>query len=165
VAVLLSLVMSLESVFRTDIQEGSLEQFVLSPYPLSMLMFAKSMAHCVAMGLPLLLLAPIFSLTLHLDAMGIIVLWITLSLGIPTISLVGSIAAALTIGLQRGGLLLAIITLPLIMPIVIFGASGVRAASLGLPFYSEILFLAAFLFLALVLGPVAVAAAVRVSLD
>lgn len=164
VAVVLSLLMSLESVFRQDYQEGTLEQFVLSPYPLSLLLLGKSIAHWVMIGIPLLVLAPFLSLLLQGSIEGLGVLGLTLILGIPTLSLLGSIGAALTIGLSNGGVLLAVLVLPLMMPIVIFSASAVAAAMQGLAFYSELLLLAALFVLALVLGPVALSIAVRASL-
>lgn len=164
VAVVLSVLMTLEGLFRQDYQAGSLEQFVLSPYPLSLLLLGKSIAHWVVIGVPLLLLAPIFYLILQGTTAGLGVLALTLLLGIPTLSLMGSIGAALTIGLPAGGLLLAVLVLPIMMPIVIFGASAVSAATIGMPFYSEIFLLMALFILALVLGPVALSTAVRVSL-
>jgi heme exporter protein B len=164
VAVVLSLLMSLDSVFRQDYQEGNLEQFALSPYPLSLLLLGKSIAHWIMIGLPLVLLAPVFYLILQGTTDGLGVLLVTLLLGIPILSLVGSIAAALTIGLPGGGLLLAVLVLPIMMPIVIFGTSAVTAATEGMLFYSELLLLAALFVLALVLAPVALAASVRISL-
>lgn len=164
VAVVLSLLMSLDSFFRQDYQEGSLEQFVLSPYPLSLLLLGKAIAHWIVIGIPLLILAPIFSILLQGSTTGLEVLALTLILGIPTLSLMGSIGAALTIGLSGGGLLLAVLVLPLMMPIVIFGASAVAAAIEGMPFYSELWLLGALFVLVLVAGPVALSAAVRTSL-
>lgn len=164
VAVVLSLLMTLEGLFRQDYQAGSLEQFVLSPYPLSLLLLGKSIAHWIMIGAPLLLFAPIFYLILQGTTAGLGVLALTLLLGIPTLSLMGSIGAALTIGLPGGGLLLAVLVLPIMMPIVIFSASAVSAATIGMPFYSEIFLLMALFVLALVLGPVALSTAVRVSL-
>ncbi len=164
IAVVLSLLMSLDSLFRQDYQEGSLEQFVLSPYPLSLLLLGKTIAHWIVIGIPLLILAPIFSLILQGSTTGLGVLVLTVMLGIPTLSLMGSIGAALTIGLPGGGLLLAVLVLPMMMPIVIFGTSAVTAAIGGMPFYSEIWLLLALFILALVAGPVALSAAVRTSL-
>lgn len=164
VAVVLSLLMTLEGLFRQDYQEGSLEQFVLSPYPLSVLLLGKSIAHWIMIGVPLLLLAPIFYLIFQGTTAGLGVLALTLLLGIPTLSLMGSIGAALTIGLPGGGLLLAVLVLPIMMPIVIFGASAVAAATLGMPVYSEIFLLLALLVLTLALGPIALSTAIRASL-
>lgn len=164
IAVVLSLLMSLEGLFKQDYLEGSLEQFVLSPYPLSLLLLGKSIAHWITIGVPLLLLAPIFYLILQGTTKGLEVLGLTLLLGIPTLSLMGSVGAALTIGLPGGGLLLAVLVLPIMMPIVIFGASAAAAATLGMPFYSEIYLLTALLVLALALGPIALSTAIRASL-
>jgi len=165
ICVVLSLLMSLETIFRSDYQEGTLEQFVLSPYPLSILLFGKCIAHCLAMGFPLLIVAILFGLLLNVSEQGIIVLWVSLLLGIPSLSIVGGIGAALTIGLQRGGILLAILILPLMIPIVIFGANAVAAANQDLPYHSEILLMGAFLLFVLALGPIATAAALRVSIE
>lgn len=164
IAVVLALLMSIDSLFRQDYIDGSLEQFALSPYPLSLLLMGKSIAHWIMLGIPLLALAPLFNLILEGSTEVTSVLGLTLILGIPTLSLIGSIGAALTIGLPNGGALLAVLVLPLMIPIVIFGTSAVSAAAEGMPFYSEILFLAALFVLALVLGPVALSAAVRASL-
>jgi heme exporter protein B len=164
IAVVLSLLMSLESVFRQDYQEGSLAQIVLSPYPLSILLLGKSIAHWIMVGLPLLILAPFLSILLQGSTEGLGVLGLTLIFGIPTLSLIGSIGAALTIGLPNGGVLLAVLVLPIMMPIVIFGTSAVTAATEGVAFYSELYILAALFILALALGPVALSNAVRASL-
>jgi len=163
VGVVLSLLMSLDRLFRSDAQAGILEQFVLSPYPLSLLMLGKSVAHGLVMGVPLLLLAPVLCLLLQGSFESLGVLWLSLVLGIPTLSLTGSVGAALTIGLREGGALLAIIILPLMIPIVIFGASAVTAANQGISYDSELLLLGALLLLAVVLGPVAISAALRAS--
>jgi heme exporter protein B len=155
VAVVLSLLLSLENVFRQDYQEGSLEQMVLSPYPLCILLLGKSIAHWIMVGVPLLILAPCLSILLQGSTQGLGVLGLTLIFGIPTLSLIGSIGAALTIGLPNGGALLAVLVIPIMIPIVIFGASALSAAIGGDFFYSELYLLAALFVLALVLGPVA----------
>lgn len=163
IAVVLSLLMSLESVFRQDYQEGSLEQMALSPYPLSILLLGKSIAHWMMVGVPLLILAPFLSILLQGSTEGLGVLGLTLVLGIPTLSLIGSMGAALTIGLPNGGALLAVLVMPIMMPIVIFGTSALAAAMDNVSFYAELYVLAALFVLALVLGPVALSHAVRAS--
>lgn len=164
VAVVLALLMSLENLFRLDYQEGALEQLLLSPYPLSGLLLGKMIAHWIAIGMPLLMLAPLLKVVLQGHAKGWSALCLSLLLGIPTLSLIGSIGAALTIGLQQSGLLLTVLVLPLMLPIVIFAASSVMAASQGLPFGAELLWLGALLVLALGLAPVALGAAIKISL-
>lgn len=163
IAVVLSLLLSLESVFRQDYQEGSLEQMVLSPYPLSILLLAKSIAHWIMVGVPLLMLAPFLSILLQGSTKGLAVLGFTLLFGIPTLSLIGSIGAALTIGLPNGGALLAVLVVPIMMPIVIFGTSALSAVLNGISFDAELYVLAALFVLALVLGPVALSHSVRAS--
>ena len=165
VAVVLSMLMSLDTLFRSDHQEGSLEQMVLSPYSLPLILLAKSIAHWLAMGLPLLLLAPLFAFMLHMPAMGVWVLSLTLMVGIPILSLLGSMGAALTIGLHQGGLLLAVLILPFMMPVIIFGTSGAAAASQELPFYAELLLLLALFLVMLVLMPVLTSMALKASLE
>lgn len=165
VAVVLSLLMSLENLFRTDYQAGSLEYLMLSPYPLPVLVLGKCIAHWVAVGIPLIVLAPLIGLLLNLSFIGIWILWITLLLGIPTLSLLGSVGVALTIGLHRGGILLAILGLPLMMPVIIFGTSAVVKANQNLPFTAELLLLTALLVLALGFVPLAVSAAIKVSVE
>lgn len=165
IGVVLSLMLSLEGVFRSDFQDGFLEQLALCPSPLPLLMLSKALAHSIAMGLPLLLLAPIVGLFFNLPYESIKVLIICLLLGIPTFSLVGSLGASLTIGLHRGGLLIGIIILPLLIPIIIFGASGVHAATQGLVWKSEVYLLAALLLLSLLLAPIMIASALRISIE
>lgn len=159
----LALLLSLDSVFRSDAQTGVLEQCLLSPYPLSCLLLAKVMAHALMIGLPLLLCAPVLCVLLQGSVGGLGVLCSTVLLAIPTLTLIGSVGAALTVGLGGGGALLAIIVLPLMLPVLIFGVSALTAAQLGMPFYSEIFLLGACLLLALALAPVAIAAALRTS--
>lgn len=165
VAVVLALLMSVEGILRSEYQEGALEQLALSPYPLPVLILGKSIAHCIALGLPLMALAPICGLLLPISTSGITVLMMTLALGIPTVSLIGTIGAALTVTVEEGGALLAVLILPLMVPIVIFSTSGITAANAGLPFYAELLCLSALLLLTLALGPVAIAFVLRVSIE
>lgn len=163
IAIVLSLLMSLENIFRQDYQEGSLEQMILSPYPLSILLLGKSIAHWLMIGLPLFILAPFLHMLLQGSSEGLGVLALTLLFAIPTLSLIGSMGAALTIGLPNGGALLAVLVLPMMIPVVIFGTSALTAAVEGTFFDSELYILAAFFVLTLALGPVALSNAVRTS--
>jgi heme exporter protein B len=165
VGALLAALLSLDSLFRGDLDDGTLEQLALAPHPLSLLVLAKVTAHWLATGLPLLLAAPLLATFLALPAHALPVLLASLLLGTPTLSLVGAIGVGLTVGLRRGGALLALLVLPMYVPVLVFGASAVAAAIVGLPATGQLYMLAAFLALALVLAPPAAAAALRVSLD
>lgn len=164
IAVLLSALFSLDSMFRSDFDDGSLEQFALSPFALPALVSAKIFAHWLVSGLPILLLAPILALLLAMPSQAIAALEFTLILGTPLLSLIGSVGVALTVGLRRGGVLLTLLVLPLYIPVLIFAANAVTAASAGLPVEGQLYFLGALLLLAVTLAPFATAAALRISL-
>ncbi len=163
VAALLASLLSLEGLFRSDFDDGSLEQVLLSPHPTALLVSAKLLAHWLVTGLPLLLLSPLLGLLLQLPERALGTLLASLLLGTPVLSLVGSIGVALTVGLRRGGLLLSLLVLPLGVPVLIFAASAVNDAALGLEVGAQLLFLGAMLALAVTLAPLAVAAALRIS--
>jgi len=165
VAALLAALLSLDSLFRADFEDGSLEQIVLTPHALPLLVLAKVLAHWLVTGLPLLLLAPFLSVLLFLPASAVPVLIATLVLGTPILSLIGAIGVALTVGLRRGGVLLSLIVLPLYIPVLIFAAGAVNEAARGFPAIGQLYFLAALLALALTLAPFATAAALRISLS
>ncbi|BBA35930.1 heme exporter protein B [Methylocaldum marinum] len=165
IAALLAALYSLENMFRSDFDDGSLEQMALSPYPLSLLVLAKVTAHWLVSGLPMLLLAPLLGLFLVMPASAMGVLVLTLLIGTPLLSLIGSIGVALTVGLRRGGLLLTLLVLPLYIPVLIFATNAVSAAAAGMPVTGQLYFLAAMLVLALTLVPLATAAALRISLS
>jgi len=165
VAALLSTLLSLEALFRSDFEDGSLEQLLLSPYPLPALVLAKTFAHWLAAGLPLLMLAPFMGLLFGLSGGTLGVLLATLLLGTPALSLVGSIGVALTVGLRRGGLLLALLLMPLYVPILIFATGAVVAESQGLPSSAQVYMLGALLMLALTLSPFATASALRIRVN
>jgi heme exporter protein B len=165
IAALLAALLSLENLFRTDFHDGTLEQLLLSPYPLALLLIAKVLAHWLVSGLPLLLMAPLLGLLLDLPAASLWALIATLALGTPLLSLIGAIGTALTVGLRRGGILLTLLVLPLYIPILIFATAAVTAAAAGAPISGQLYFLAALLVLALTLVPFALAAAVRISLS
>ncbi len=165
VAALLSSLLSLDALFRTDSDDGSLEQLVLSPAPLTILVLGKTCAHWLVSGFPLMLIAPVVASAFNVpnEAMGAIML--SLLLGTPTLSLIGSVGAALTIGLQRGSVLLALLVLPLSIPVLIFGARATDLAIAGEAVRGPLLLLGALLAGAISLTPLASAAAVRISLD
>lgn len=165
VAALLSTMLSLPRLFANDYADGTLEQWVLTPQPLSVLVLAKVFTHWLLSGLPLVLLAPFFALQLQLPAEAITTLIFSLLLGTPVLSLLGAIGAALTLGVRNGGVLISLLVLPLYTPVLIFGAGSVAAAVTGLDTEAHFSLLAAFLALALTLAPFATAAALRVSLD
>jgi heme exporter protein B len=165
VAALLATMLSLNRLFANDYADGTLEQLLLAPHPLSVLVLAKTMAHWVLSGLPLVLLSPLLAVSLQLppEAMGTLVL--SLLLGTPVLSLIGSVGAALTLGLRGGGVLVSLLVLPLYTPVLIFGASAVTGAATGQEIEAQLSLLGAFLALALTFAPWAAAAALRVSLD
>ncbi|GAB6068479.1 heme exporter protein CcmB [Methylothermus subterraneus] len=164
IAALLAALLSLENLFRSDFHDGTLEQLLLSPHPLPLLISAKVLAHWLVSGLPLLLLAPVVGVLLNLPARGLWALLATLALGTPLLSLIGAIGTALTVGLRRGGILLTLLVLPLYIPVLIFATQAVVAAVAGMPIAGQLYFLAALLVLGLTLVPPTLAAAVRISL-
>ena len=165
VAALLAALLSLDSVFRSDFEDGSLEQYLLSSHPVSVLVLAKIIAHWLITGLPLLLVSPLLGVLLGLPADGIKILFFTLLLGTPVLSLIGSVGVALTVGLRKGGMILSLLVLPLYIPLLIFAAGAVDSAAAGLPVTAHLSLIAALLVLALSLSPFATAAALRVSLS
>lgn len=165
VAALLASLMSIDNLFRADYDDGSLELMVMTPHPLSVLVLAKVTAHWLVSSVPLLFIAPLMGLMLHMDRDVIGVLLLTLLLGMPVLSLIGGIAVALTLGLRKGGALLAILVLPLYVPILIFAGGAVDAAMSGLPISGHISMMCAILFLAITLTPLPTAAALKMSLS
>lgn len=163
VAALLATLLSLNSLFLSDFEDGSLDQIILSPHPLPLLGLGKAVAHWLLNGLPLVLLSPVIALTYHLPAEVIGVMMVTLVPGTISLSLLGSIGAALTVGLSRGTALLSLLILPLSMPILIFGARTVSLAAAGDAVSAGIYFLAAYCMMAVTLAPFATAAALRIS--
>ncbi len=165
IAALLASLMTLERVFRSDFDDGTLELMALADPPLPLLVAAKLTAHWLLGGLPLALLAWPLGLGLGLNAEAAKVLGLSLLLGTPTLVLLGGFAAALTVGLPRAGLLLPILVLPMLTPVVIFGAGAVRMATEGLNADAPLYFLAALLVLSATLVPFAAAAALRNALE
>ncbi len=164
-AALLSSLLALDLLFGSDYEDGSLEQLVLSGHSLPVLVLAKTMAHWVVSGLPLVVVAPLLASALYLPQEAWGTLMLGLLIGTPTLSLLGAMGAALTTGLGTGSALLSLLVLPLATPILIFGARGVDLAAQGMDPVGPLYLLAAILFLALSLLPMAIAAAVRISLD
>jgi heme exporter protein B len=165
VSALLAAMLSLQRMFATDHADGSLEQMVLSPTPLGLLVLAKALAHFLMSGLPLVLVAPVLGIQFGLDGRALGLLMLSLLLGTPTLSLIGSIGAALTLGVRGAGVLLSLLILPLYIPVLIFGAGAVEADAAGLGVGGHFSLLAALLVLSLFFSPIATAAALRISLE
>ena len=164
VTALLAAMLSLDSIFRSDFDDGSLEQLILSPQPFIVLVYAKILVHWLVTGIPLMLLSPLLAVILHLPTDGIGLLMLSLLLGTPVLSLIGSIGVALTVGLKRGGILLSILVLPLYVPILIFGTGAVDVGLSGLDSSGHFLLMGAILALAVTLAPLATAASLKVSI-
>ncbi|WP_048308392.1 heme exporter protein CcmB [Halomonas sp. PR-M31] len=165
VAALLATQLSLDTLFRSDYDDGSLEQLLLSPQPLPALVLSKTLVHWLLTGLPLALMAPLLGLMLALPGQSYAVLAFSLALGSASLSLIGAICAALTVGLSRGGVLLSLLVLPLYIPVLIFGAGAVQVVILGGNAAPYLAILGAQLCLALMLAPWAIAAALRISIN
>jgi heme exporter protein B len=163
VSALLAVLLSLDRLFKQDYDDGSLDQLMLSPNPLMILVLAKVLAHWLLTGLPLVIIAPLLGLFLSLPMDAVSVLIYSLLLGTPVLSLVGAIGVSLTVAVNRGGVLLSLIILPLYIPILIFGANAVDVAMDGLPVRGQLLFLGAVLALALSLAPIATSVALRIT--
>lgn len=162
---LLAALLSLSRIFASDHADGTLEQLVLSPYPLPALAAAKILAHWVTTGLPLALTAPVLALQFALPTETLWLLVATLLIGTPVLSMIGAIAAALTLGTRGQSVLIALIVLPLYIPVLIFGAGAVEAALSGVDYSGHLALLGAGTLLGLVATPFVVAAALRISLD
>jgi heme exporter protein B len=162
---LLSNLLTSDAVFRSDFEDGSLEQLLLAPQPLFISVLAYIGAHWLITGLLLALVSPVFALMLNLPGGAVGTLVLGLLLGTGVLSLVGCIGAALTVGLKRGGMLISLLILPLYMPVLIFGSAAVKAAVTGVPAGPYLAILGAMLCLAIALAPVAIAAGLRISID
>jgi len=165
IGALLSMLLALNALFRQDLEDGSMEQLVVGPHPLPLIMLAKATAHWLLSGLPLVLLAPLLAVTYHLPADGVWALCATLLLGTPTLSLLGSVGAALTAGVRQSGGLLALLVLPLCLPVLMFGARATALAAEGEVISGPLYLLGALLALALSLVPLTASAGIRISLD
>jgi heme exporter protein B len=165
VAALLASMLALGRLFALDHADGTLEQMLLSAEPLTVIVIGKVIAHWLVSGLPLVLLAPLLAIQFDLPAASIGVLFASLLLGTPVLSLVGAIGAALTLGVRGGGVLVSLLVLPLYIPVLIFGAGAVGAEASGVGASANLLLLGAALAGATALAPWATAAALRISLE
>ena len=164
-AVLLAGLLALDSLFRGDADDGSLEQWMLAPVPLAWLVLVRTGMHWATTALPLLLATPLLGELLHLPRDQLPVLLASLALGTPLLSLLGAVVAALTVGMRRSGILVALLALPLYVPVLVFGAGSVTAAAQGLDPSGALLLLGAGLVAGVVLAPLAAAAAIRIALN
>ena len=165
VAVLLSGLLALDTLFRGDAEDGSLEQWMLAPVPLAWLVLVRTGLHWATTALPVLLAAPLLAELLQLPRPQLPVLMAALALGTPLLSLIGAVVAALTVGMRRSGILLGLLALPLYVPVLVFGAGSVALAAQGQDPVGGLLMLGAGLALALVLAPVTAATAIRIALN
>jgi len=165
IAALLATVISLDALFRSDFEDGTLEQFVISGHPLTLISLAKIVAHWLVAGLPIVLLSPLLALWMNLPGDSLVVMIMTLAIGTPILSLIGSIGVGLTISLKRGGQLLSLLVFPLYVPILIIATAAVMAASDGLPYTQFLGLLLAGLITSVTLAPFAAAAALKISLS
>ena len=165
VVALLASLLSTDMVFRSDHDDGSLEQLLRSPDPLYLLVIAKIGVHWLVTGMPLTLLSPVMAAMLYMPPAALPALLLSLLAGTLTLSLVGGIGAALTVGLRKGGILLALLILPFYVPVLVFGTAAVDAAATGADYLPQLAILGALALLALTLAPLAVAAVLRISLD
>ncbi|KAF0206024.1 MAG: heme exporter protein [Gallionellaceae bacterium] len=165
VAALLASMLSLGRMFSADYLDGTLEQMLLAPQSLSMLVLGKILAHWMLSGLPLVLMAPVLGLQFDMSPQALWVLILVLLLGTPILSMIGAIGAALTLGLRGGGVLVSLLVLPLCIPVLIFGTGAVEAVSTGMTIVPHVALLGALLLLALAFTPWVTAQALRISME
>lgn len=165
VAALLASMLALGRLFSDDYADGTLEQLILTPQPLALLVLSKVLAHWLVTGLPLVIIAPLLGLQYDLPPDALWILVLSLLAGTPVLSLVGAIGAALTLGLRGGGVLISLLVLPLYIPVLVFGAGVVDAGISGMGTQAHFWLLGAFLVLAVVFSPLATAAALRISIE
>jgi len=164
VSALLASMLSLESMYRDDYHDGTLELLLLqsgSPY---LVVLAKIISHWLTTGLPLVLISPLLAVMMHVPSSAMIALMLTLLIGTAVLSLIGSVGMGLTVGLRQGGVLLSLLVLPLYIPILIFGANAVSAAAMGFDYSGQLAFMGAYLLGSLSLVPIASVAAIKVSI-
>lgn len=162
-SVLLAGLLSLDTLFRSDAEDGSLEQWLLSPVPLAWLVAVRVFSHWLTTAFPLVLVSPLLAELMQLPRDQLPVLVASLALGTPLLSLLGAVVAALTVGMRRAGILLALLVLPLYVPVLVFGAGAVAASAQGLDATGALLMLAAGLVASAVLAPLTAAAAIRIA--
>ncbi len=165
VAALLSALLTLDRMFQQDFEDGSLDLLALAPMPLEVIVLAKSTAHWLTTGLPLVAAAPLLAVLLNMDSAGLGILVISLLIGTPALSLTGAIGAALTVTVRRGGVLMPLLILPLYVPTLIFGVGAVDAVLNNIVAGPNLLYLGALSLVALALAPFAAAAAIRLALE
>ncbi len=165
VAALLASMLSLPRMFSADHLDGTLEQMMLAPQSLTMMVLGKIVAHWMLSGLPLVLIAPVLGLQFDMSAQALWILILALLLGTPVLSMIGAIGAALTLGVRGGGVLVSLLVLPLCIPVLIFGTGAVEAVNSGMAATSNLSLLAAFLLFALVFTPFVAAQALRISME
>lgn len=166
IAALLASTLALDRLFSNDYLDGTLEQLTLAPQSLSIMVFAKMVAHWLLTGLPLVLIAPLVGLFYHLPTDTIGVMMLVLLLGTPVLSMIGAIAAALTLGLRGGGVLVSLLVLPLYIPVLVYGSGAISTSMVeGLSIQPYLLLLSAFMLLALIFSPWATASALKISLE
>ncbi|MEW7976603.1 MAG: heme exporter protein CcmB [Candidatus Sedimenticola endophacoides] len=165
VAALLASMLALERLFSIDFDDGALEQMLLAPQPMFILVLGKVLAHWLITGLPLVVMAPLLGVQYDLSTTALSVLLVTLLMGTPALSLIGAIGAALTLGLRGGGIMVSLLVLPLCIPVLIFGAGAVEASVSGLGEAGHLYMLAAILVLSVLFAPLATSAALRISAE
>ncbi|NOQ64289.1 MAG: heme exporter protein CcmB [Methyloprofundus sp.] len=163
VAALLACLLSVDGIFRTDYEDGSLEQMLVSSESLYLVVLAKVLTHWLVSGFCLAIISPLVAMMFFLPEQGYFSLVVSLLLGTPTLSLMGAIGAALTVALRKGGVLISLLVLPLYIPVLIFGAGTVQAGAMGLGIQGYLALLAAILVLSLMLAPFAISAALKIS--
>jgi len=161
IGALLATLLSLERLFRDDYIDGSLEQYIISPYPFPLILFAKVTAHWLVIGVPFLIVSPVLALLLYLPLNSIGVLMLSLALGTPILILIGALVVALTLGSRNHGILLSLLVIPLFIPVLIFGTGAVINAVSGLSSQGALLMLLAMLIMALSLTPIAISSALK----
>jgi heme exporter protein B len=165
VTALLAVLLSLERLFLADYEDGSLELLALAPLPLEFTVLAKALAHWLTTGLPLIAAAPLLALLYNMDAAGLPMLGLAMMLGSPSLSLIGAVGAALTLGARRGGVLIPLLVLPLNVPVLIFGVAAIDASLAGLSARPHLLILGALFLVGLLTAPLAAAAALRQAME
>ncbi len=161
VAALLASMLSLDGIFRSDFEDGTLEQMLLAPAPMSLLVLAKIIAHWISTGLPLIAASPLLGILMNLDSFSIAILVVTIALSTPVFSLVGAFGASLVVTQKKTGVLLSLLTLPLCIPVLIYSVSAVIAAAAELPVAGHMSLLCAFLVFSLTVAPFATAGSLR----
>jgi heme exporter protein B len=165
VAALLASMLSLGRIFGNDYQDGTLEQLLLTPQPAYLIVLAKVLAHWAVSEVPLVVIAPVLGLQFGLSQNGLAIVVVSLLLGTPVLSVIGSVGAALTLGLRAANVLVALLVLPLYIPVLIFGSGAVQASVTGSSPQAWLLLLAATLIVSLVFAPWATSAALRISVE